>query len=771
MEYNMNNKENWKKWKIYKKKIIHYFKDGFKSYIEPKYLSLFNFNEEWAYLPDGQKQLEKSRLNIINTDFFEIKRFAQLYTKKIYIPKTLEITKYIEKSFFDTVLLQAALCIIYSYIPNTEDEINQLEIDYQLHLLLTRYLDIYFEKRKKLKIKKEWLQLPLEERVRLVHQLIHILWLNLKRLNIVISINKSIFNQKKNEQEIRPFIIFHPEFDTTILGTVPFIFHDLPCVQYPKDWKFINNSLVSDGGYHTYNTEFIRRKIYFKGISKPKSPLINIINKLQKMEWTIDPSIMLPYFRDSEFKELLEYLETNEKKIKRNTDIFQVYNTMLFLTNFCNKFKQFYFVYNIDARGRIYNSSDWAFSPTSSKLMRKYIRLKTPIELTPSSEDWYYLKIGKLLDLEHNTNSQLLTDVKQNPTIESLKKIINIKNYDEFRIHNLLSDIENKISDQLIEADCTSSAIQILAILTNSKKLMQLTNLIGEGAEDGTPYSQYEIKDFYKYIIKQCNQKLPDSLFNRFLDRSLIKSLIMPKAYSKTAKASKDDLMSFIRKNKDFYHDVLTCNDTILYEIYQTYNTKKYKNSYHLPNQEFNYNEYINKKIYLFSACFFQYLEHIYYTEFPEIKEIEQLFQGKDAPLRNFAFETPFLSFSNKYNTYENYPLKNMYENKIYYHSFPHVTAESNYVKESNAAIANAAHFLDAWVNQRAIQDLMDYTNIIPVHDSWHIHPKYMLILQNSVKASFQTMLEYVQTIPELKHFHQEKLITINSNNIIKIDS
>src|SRR5690606_7669660 len=97
---------------------------------------------------------------------------------------------------------------------------------------------------------------------------------------------------------------------------------------------------------------------------------------------------------------------------------------------------------------------------------------------------------------------------------------------------------------------------------------MELTNLIGENCEDGSPTSNYVIKDLYIYIMEKCKGKLLDRIFDLLLDRSLMKSLIMPKAYSKTERSSILDLISFIKKNRDFSSQVLNFNDTVLQDIY-----------------------------------------------------------------------------------------------------------------------------------------------------------------------------------------------------------
>lgn len=762
-----NNKSKWKAWQIHKQKVIHYFKEGFAAYVQNKYVPLFNFNQDWANLADGQKQLEQSRLNIINPEFFEMKRFAQIYTRNIHLPTTLEINNYVEKKFFDSVLLQGALCVIYSYLPNIEEDIPQNEINYQLIILLNRYLDVYFEKRKKLKIRKQWLKLSQEKRLQLLHELLHVLWLNLKRLHVVKSINKKIIDHRGSEK-FMPAIKFHPDFDVTILGVHPFLFNDLPCIQKPKDWVLLENNYVYNGGFHTYSTEFIRKKIYFKGNSIPTKKLVSIINNMQSMEWTVDSIALTDYFLNKEFSSVLTHLETNADKIKRTDDIFQSYNTLLFLKNFCTKYKHFYFVYNIDARGRIYNSADWAFSPNSSKQMRKYIRIPKPLELTEECQNWYYLKIGKLLELPHNSNKQLLTLVKDQFKIYDIETIKNFETYDDFRIYSLMVDIKNKVTDQLLEADCTTSSMQILGTMCNSKKIMELTNLIGENCEDGSATSNYIIKDLYAHIMHKCKEKLPDPIFEKFLNRPLMKSLIMPKAYSKTARTSTLDLNNFIKKDRNFYFQVLDYNDNILQDLYKfLLQTTK---DYDLTDSQLDFKTYSNKKIYLFSRCFFEIFNNVYYDEFPEIEILENLFQGKDALLRNFSFTSPFLTFSNRYNKHETYTLENMKDNITYYHSIPYVVNEPNIQKESNAALANAAHFFDGWINHKVLEDLTHKTHIIPVHDSWQMPAKFIPDLQNSTNTAFNLIQEYFSTIPELKIFRQYGNISITSKNIVKID-
>ena len=126
--------------------------------------------------------------------------------------------------------------------------------------------------------------------------------------------------------------------------------------------------------------------------------------------------------------------------------------------------------------------------------------------------------------------------------------------------------------------------------------------------------------------------------------------------------------------------------------------------------------------------------------------------------------------FSNKYNKHETYTQENMKDKVTYYHSIPYVLNEPNIQKESNAAIANAAHFFDGWINHTVLQDLGPKTNLISVHDSWQVPAKFIPNLQESTNKACNIIQDYCNTIPELKIFRQNGNIPIISKNIVKID-
>src|SRR5690606_27450100 len=138
-------------------------------------------------------------------------------------------------------------------------------------------------------------------RLQLIHEILHVLLMNLKRLNVIKTVNRRLPDYRSGDSKILPAIFFHPDFDITILGVHPFLFNDLPCIQKPKSWILSKNGFAYNGGYHTYSTEFVRKKIYFKGTSTPTNHLVSIINNLQEMEWTVDPLALADYFIDKEF--------------------------------------------------------------------------------------------------------------------------------------------------------------------------------------------------------------------------------------------------------------------------------------------------------------------------------------------------------------------------------------------------------------------------------------------------------------------------------------
>lgn len=732
-------KEILKKW--FKKNFI-VLKTGLQERLFKNYLPFFQFQSNWVELPEGQELLEKIRLDIKMPHQENIRRFAQLYTKKIIIFEDLEMLNFVDRKFFNSVTLYGCLCLIYSMLPDNDSKLERVKIDELLREYLNLSMNKYCNRKKDLKIK--WNKLTNQQKSDIQDELLFTLWANLKNLKII-----SIKQTKKES-----YITSSKYFDRTILdNSFRFILNDLPCILQPKDWEFITTEEVGGGGYHSFESMFIRKKNEFKGEIKVKKELVDVINKLQKIEWTIDPAAI--NFVDIEFSKVIELVQKNAKAIRKDEDFFQDLNTALFLIQFCTNFNKFYFPFNIDFRGRLYPLCDWAFSPTSSKRMRSYLRLSKEEKLTNEGKDWLLLKIAVLNNIQHSTLNETLNTVKKN--ISNFPKL-DFDNYIDFQTTDIFYNIEDMSSKHLIQMDATCSAYQLIGIIRNSEKIMKLTNLLDNNNVTKKPNFNYEYNDLYSYIINSCAENLPHPAMKHYLDRNLIKKLIMPLVYGKTEYASMEDLRDYTKSYLPLIENILEINDLLI----PTFNELKDK-----PNKITDYDHYRSSKLYYFARWFFTYFNSVCQKEFPEIYELMNIF--KQSSLRTFRFSSSFLEYSHMYNESISYPIRKQKNNQKFKFSFKRVIDKQDTEKEAQGSAANFIHSLDAFIVHYVVKNLPPEIIVYPIHDCFIVCPNHVNILLKTVNDAYNEVQKYIKTIPEFSKFHKEGSVPITSYNILKI--
>lgn len=766
------NTKKYNKWLNWKKKWL-FFSEGFETYANDKLFNYLHFDPNWANIPGGQMKLEDTRQYQSIPFEFESKRFAQLYTRKfkMYSFKGTLIAKkeakfgledFVDKSFFDSVMLYGSLRTIYNFIADDKDITSHDVISKHLIKHFEYSLEKYF-KRKKTK-KKEWDKLNRYEKLAIYDQINYSIFANFKSSNfkVIKNINKKVYVDGKFEN--KSFIGRHPDFDKSILGEYPWLLLDLPCIELPKDWQLINEIAVN-GGYHTYPTKFVNPKYNFIGEIKPTQNLLNILNQQQQTPWSIDPAAYNPVFLSKEFKAVYEYIEKNKKAILRSEDLLQSLNTVLFLRKFCVTYPKFYYISVIDMRGRVYTASDWGFSPTSSKYIRKAIRLPNPLNLTEDGINWIYLKIGRLLNIKTTSNLELLNKVKALPEIHlENKKFEDFPDYNSYYIAKLYNDIKTEISDEILDNDCTCNAYQLAAIMTRSEKLAYLTNLIGDNVDIGGPASPYIKQDLYNYVIEKCREQIPHVSMEALLTRTLMKSLIMPKGYGKSPKTSKKDITDFIYQTEEVRNIILNVPDDIILETIAD-------KDFSFPDKSTNFEYYTNSKIYYYSIWFYNHFKQIFDKEFPEIQKLESLFRGSKAVLRNFTFQTKFLKFTNEYNAIDDYFIVREVNKVRTKMLFPYVTEDPDSHKNSTASLANFTHCLDAYVVHLVIEKMIaNNIKIFTIHDNFKVHPNYINFLQESLLDAYQEVQNYIKTMPEFDVFNDKPQLILKSKNIIKLD-
>lgn len=732
-----------------------YTKQGIQEICENKILPYFNFNKDWYFSEDGQLQLEQARYGNLMPHQYGMKQFAAKYTRNIRFFKATSyklLFDFVDKKFFTSVLLYGCLCIIYARIKEKHGYILASEVEDQLRDFVTEALLKYLKKKGKEKYKK----LSRYEKRFLEEDILHVIWSNFKELKII----KHKFRLNSN------YITAHTEFDQQKYEEAfkPWLF-DLPCIKPPINWELNFNNELVNGGYHLHKKRFLSQKIEFTGEVKFSDLFKQMINKLQHMEWTIDSEIYK--YVEQEFESLLLKLEKNEKiKLKHNKDdIFQTLNTYLFVKRFCIVFSNFYYSYSADVRGRLYPQSHWSFAPSSSKFVRKILRLPKYENLTSEGADYLYMKIGVLCDIPYNSNLELLEATKQSLDIKK-KEHESRLDYNSNMIMQILENIDNKNTNHCIQKDATCSAFQFLAIVSNNEKLMRLTNVIGENSDIAGPKTPFVRSDLYTYILNLCKTKLPHVLMNIFLKRDTMKALIMPKAYGKTPFRSIDDLCLIIdsEENIDIREAILNLSDDSITNNLPA----SYKKTLNEKRKE-STSKYVWYKIICFNTWFYQFFDTIFNNEFPELKDFMGLWLTPHTPLSLFTFSTEFLNFTNIYNVSEFYAIKKKRDSKKSQISFFRLTEDVDYAQTAQSALANFIHGLDAFNCHNMIYTWPNNKNIGTNHDCFTISPNDATLASIKYKEGCIKIQNYVKTIPEIAKYHENGSIPIISNNMLKI--
>lgn len=735
-----------------KKKIIS--KQGLQDILNQKILPYFKFQNEWNFSEDGQLKLEQARYGELQPYMFGMRQFAAKYTKNIRLFKHYDrLFEFVDKQFFNSVLLYGCLCIIYTKIRENNGYILATEVEDQLRYFIDIALKKYLKKEKK----KKYLKLTKVERRNLEEDILHVIWDNFKKLKIITY----TFRRDSN------YVVAHPEFDYQMFedSFKPWLY-DLPCIKTPINWELNETGTLENGGYHLYKKNFLLQKTEFTGNVKFENKFKDVINKLQHISWTIDHNFIL-YLKE-DFHKLFEKLEKNKKiEFPDKEDTFQSLNTYLFITKFFELFPKFYFSYSADARGRLYPQCHWAFAPSSSKIIRKILRLTEEIPLTEEGKDYLYMKIGLLYGYDNKINSQLLNETKKNINI-ILDQHKSKLTYTSFMIIEIYNDIIRGKTRHIIQNDATCSAFQMIAIIKNDKKLMELTNLIGINSEITGPNSPFIRKDLYTYILNLCEKNVPHNLMSVFLIRDIMKTLIMPKAYGKTDYRSIQDLTKFLDLEENFLtrKEILNLDDEILLTNISNYHRETLNTKRQKSTQDYEW-----EKLKIFCIWFYNYFDNIFNLEFPDLKEFMDLWLNNDSPLAQFSHTTEYMTFNNVYNKSNLYKLtKEKKDIKIKKSSlsFFRLTDEIDYSQTAQSALANYVHGLDAFNCHFIINNWPDNININTNHDCIITSPNEGVLANLMYKEGCIKIQEYVKKIPEIAKYHQNGSIPITSNNMLK---
>lgn len=731
--------------------------------------------QETEYLPTNLKSDEDSQRlleGIRNVTKEEAKGNLRLFANNVtkywfYPPEGLSLLKFVDNHYFTRVILYFLFTnIVENLIVNRRRK----TIDLNLRVLLDEILENYFST-KKIK-KKSFDALSDSEKRLMIDQFIANFWFNLLELDLVDRSKSGIITLKQEAT----FMVLD--------SLITIKFRDYPCVYTPKPWDVTGKN----GGYYTIPTAFVSTKPTYMGKLFWSENLLNLINKLQQLAWTLD--FPLEYIKtDFTFKEdkvLFEPVTTWQKKKKRKNDlkekedIVQHLHTRFFIEKFAAQNKHFYYPYTLDFRGRIYPLCSWGYSVTSSKKLRHCIRTPEEYILTESGKFWLKVYLANILKIEENSyaNTVKVLDSKQDMLSDIIEALPN--NYTKYLAKKIYEDINRGLSNILVQFDATSSVYQIIGIIINDKKLMDNTNLLDTNFQENKPNLNFVYKDIYSYIENICKRNLPNDVYNIFMDRALFKGLLMPLIYGKTMKKCVADLAKHLHKIELLYISGELHKNKELYDLYKTmqsYPIKSVLSELPEPLQQ-NFKEILNsadsqfevfkwKKWYM-SHVFYNLVYNTLYTEFPKLQEFKDLFVGKTPIFKHSTYTTPYYSFENKHRKTKTYRVELSSEKKKR-REFSFLEILDVLEKKTTGEAANCVHSLDAFI-MHYILDHRDHAPIIPIHDCIMVHPNdadFILSLINEAYTALQTMLA---SHPVFSQFHAIGSVPITSRNIFKFE-
>ena len=259
----------------------------------------------------------------------------------------------------------------------------------------------------------------------------------------------------------------------------------LPPVQMIQlDWHY-----NQDGGF-AYEKKNI---ILGKGFGRHDKPLAyDVVNKLQKVAWTIDTDT---YLHEKDTNHNL-----NKKKFLR------VMNEYLG--------KEFYFVWRYDSRGRMY-SSGFDLNIQSNEYGKALLRLHNKEPITNLSN--LYIAIAN-----HAGKDKLTWQERINWTAQNLDTEIKWKEpmLGRKALRALDDAREGRPSGYIMSIDSTSSGYQMLAILSGCKDTALFTNCID-------PTKRY---DLYAEVTERMAVDLDSNI-----PREIAKKCVMRHGYNSTA--------------------------------------------------------------------------------------------------------------------------------------------------------------------------------------------------------------------------------------------
>jgi hypothetical protein len=591
--------------------------------------------------------------------------------------------------------------------------------------------------------------------------------------------NLKIHNIIYYDKVIHTYKLFDINFEILDVNVIKNI--HWPLLVQPNNFKMNTKTYQIMGGYYIYPLNIVKEKNITQKI-EIKNKFLNLINEYQKLSFKLlDNKNSLKVLKKY-YLYLENLIEQKEKDLKTNflenkfikygiykhyyyfdTLIQDWYVLYQFFILKQSKVENIYFTYQIDFRGRIYNSVNYGLNCTFNKLSRILIT-QGLYEIKEENKEDLKKYIFKILEIktEEEFNNYLiyvkdliLNNFEKEINFEKIKGIILLCDW----IDNVCI---NNTTEILIELDASQSGFQMLSMFANDFKALVHTNLI----------STNEKYDLYSLILQKFYEELVGLNKNwiKIVDRSFIKKIIMTIPYGSTYVGQINMLLEEFRSRYDLNYlfsnekdvniliesNIILENDNLQNSLKTFISNLENKSIKEVPdfgNQINTFQKEIENNVQkYFFKIIINLLQKILKEEYKDLMNfIEKIkilvikridFVNNNLNLN--SFETEYLNYYLSYYKYE----KLITEiGNVQYERFVINTNKIDYKQSRQGFIANLCHGLgDSFIIHKLIEKLLENKDLtfFTIHDSILIKVTSINDLQKNINYSYNFIYGYI---------------------------
>ena len=499
--------------------------------------------------------------------------------------------------------------------------------------------------------------------------------------------------------------------------------YKLPLIEKPIEWGPEEKDL---GGYHS---EELRKALVKENINEGHELIFNykriypIINKLQSIEYKINKEWLHFVLSNKEkiFDILLKDLEKDSVAYKTKREQFDI---TLNIASYMSNYEKFYFIYDLDYRGRIYPLQEY-LNYQGNLLARSLIQWFNAKEKVDS-----WLKIANISLYEGvlgKTYEDLLLKYKKNMSSWEFENWEDyIKEAKEpilwLNLFFELSYNTTNMTYHIIWFDATCSGSQLISLLVNEDTYLKYLNLTVEGSN--------KIYDYYTFIYEQYGKiKNIDDKYAR----KIVKKTIMTVNYGLSRIGCHRKIFPLLKEYK-------YCKDW-----------KDYK-----ENWQVEINKFYTFITQLPLVMKLQYLQEIW-NYFADNNMIYQFVVGEhgimvdnennifmqNKMLKDYIFKVKTITYKKYYKNLSIYSKTSKMKEKGYKYLWHHNRIDKR--EQKRKIKANIIHMLDAVWNILICEKFKH--NIATIHDCHGIHTKdideYFIIVKDVLITMFQRRNQY----------------------------